>query len=406
MTRHPLAHLIPDSNAFDLRAMPYDRMAGALESLYSNHDGFVGCFLADEGDWQARIDEYDAAEFRYDTPGRKKLWSDIHDVLSTYEADGCHVNTSVVFDQWEKSGRGKFGPFTIYQNFGICVDASLLELMALALARRAAESPNEEFAYLPAFYLYAARGYCNHGWTMSACASRAMQYGWCPAMQLDVNGHSLDFDEEDDSEYTVARDWCRSGIPAWLADWTKSNFAWHDGAITEFDGTDLAALQRLFANGGQLHHGSNYTSASGKPNNLRRIGGHAQTAFGADWSDKTLAFLADRGVRYDKGDFPVANHQTWGAGWSGEVDDEYWPSWWGPKPQGAWVCSGKQLLEYFNSRAFAYLPLLDGWKAETPEPAPLPVPTPGVAQPPLTGTLSITVDGKTFEYVAVPRPRL
>ncbi len=65
-------------------------------------------------------------------------------------------------------------------------------------------------------------------------------------MKIEVDGNSLDFDEEDESEFTVSRDWCRSGIPSWLKAWTQATYPWDDGAITRFDTLSSDALKSSF----------------------------------------------------------------------------------------------------------------------------------------------------------------
>jgi hypothetical protein len=152
----------------------------------------------------------------------------------------------------------------------------------------------------------------------------------------------------------VTSTWCRSGIPSWLKSWTVENFSFAPDAITMFDG-GLDALFKLFQNGGQLHHGSNYTSGGSTPDVWKRIGGHAQTTFGGDKSERTVKWFADLGYKLTvAGDFWVPTHQTWGT-WSGQTAVKFWPAWWGPQPQGAWVSRASSLLNRVRGM-YAYLP--------------------------------------------------
>lgn len=369
---HPLAHLIPGRNDINLIALANGgARAAALESAYSEDGGFVGCFDTHDEPWCKRIAGYDRDEFLYDTDGPHEF-SEVFDGLPDFDDDndGCHVYHNDAFTAWDRDGvhKDKDGPFSVYQNFGDCVDASNKEMKTGLLGIRAMDTQyGEILKYLAAFYQYAERGYCRHGWTMGACATRNKQFGWCPATVIEVGGQRLDFDEENESEYTVARDWCRSGIPDWLAAWTQQNFAWDPSAITYLDG-GLDQLKRLLSNKGQFHHGSNTTSGSSRPNVFRRIGGHAQTCFGGDWSDRTRQFFADKGFRLDSDDFWVLNHQTWGSGWRGEIASQYWPEWWGKKPEGTWVVSAKGLLRRVSG--YAYLPGLKGVPGSAPVPPP------------------------------------
>ena len=359
MPEHPLAKLIPSSNDFSLRALEGDAKTSALEAAYEQ--GFTGCFDGPENEgWAKRIASYDNDEFLYDTPQKNKYFSEIFDSLSADEADGCHVYTKHAFEQFKASAAHPDSDdiFGVVQNHGICVDSSNVEMKAGLLGVRAADPLIAEILkYLPAHYAYAERGYCSHGWGMGSCARVNSQVGWCPATVLEIAGNELDWREEDAHEYAVARDWCRSGLPEWLKAYCREHYPWEESAVTRFDG-GLDALRKLFQNKGQFHHGSNSTSASGKPNRWKRIGGHAQTACGGDWSDECLKWFADKGYRLDDGDFWVPNHQTWGR-WSGQLDADLWPEHlWGPQPDGAWVCGAKDLLKRVSG--YAYLPLLKG----------------------------------------------
>lgn len=366
-TPHPLAHRMPANNQFNVRLLGEEK-SPVLESLYA--EGFIGCFDAPENTQSVKsIADYDKREFFLDTPGKHR-WSEIHDSLDSLEGDGCHVHTKDAFDAWERDGIG--GPdwlFGIFQDSGCCVDASNVEMKAGLLGYRAMRPQYAEIMkYLPAFWTYAWRGHCGGGWTMGACATKNKLHGWAPAKQYGSGRNSIDFDDENESERLVTSAWCRSGPPSWMYDEVTSTHVWNDSAITYFDG-GLDGLKRLFENGGQFHHGGNSTSSSGRPNTWRRIGGHAQTAFGGDWSDATIGFFADKGFRLNaSGDFWVANHQTWGGSWSGSTSENYWPPQWGPKPQGAWVCAASDLLKRVDG--YAYLPDLVGVKGDGPQPQP------------------------------------
>lgn len=388
----------------DVRSLPNNGIkALALEAAYKS--GFTGCILPEDPD-HGKHAQAAKDQFR-ETLGRNQfLYSDVQAPrLETGDTEFGHVASKAAFLAWQRDGSGPNWLFSIYQNSGNCVDASNVEMKAGLLGVRALDPQfGELFRYLPAFYAYAERGSCGQGWYMGACATVNLRVGWCPAMQIDVNGNRLDFDDENESENHVVSTWCRSGIPQWLLSWTQREFPWQPGAITEFD-YSLESIRDLFRKRGQIHHGSNTTSGSSEPNRLTRIGGHAQTAQGGDWSDDCLRWFNDLGVRYTVDDFPVIQHQTWGSGWRGEIADRYWPvgtdqagrvysaadvallgsppslleelraGWgWGPKPEGAWVCSASQQMRNFP-HAYAYLPLLRGVPGEPPDPPAPPVDT-------------------------------
>ncbi|UCD57168.1 MAG: hypothetical protein JSV16_15365 [Candidatus Hydrogenedentota bacterium] len=263
-------------NVFDLRCMPRrGSRADMIQDIYTS--GFKGAFLRSEispngapnknTDWDGDIARWGQADFRYNTPGRKKLTSDVIDDLPVQpeDTDGCHVYTMHAFEEWEKTGEGNEGPFQIYQDYGNCVDASWIEMMCSILAIQAADpARREQFKWLAAFCLYHTRGYCSDGWWGHAIAAAALRYGWCPWMLINVNGHQLDFRDEDTAERWASREACRNPSNwEWLHNWMAANFGWEDGGITELDiGGDIAALKKLHANKAHLHHGSNYTSGS------------------------------------------------------------------------------------------------------------------------------------------------
>jgi len=167
------------------------------------------------------------------------------------------------------------------------------------------------------------------------------------------------------------RTWCRSQPGDFIQHVADQDWFFESGAITEFSG-GVDALKQVIRAKGQLHHGSNYTA--GGVDSVRRIGGHMQTMFGGDWSERTLKFFSDNGHRFTTDDFPCVNHQTWGPGFSGECPDRLWPDWWGPKPEGAWVMGAKKQLTYFSD-GYVYLPKMKGIPGTAPPPEPPPTET-------------------------------
>lgn len=362
---HPLANLIPDNNSMKLQAV----RSGSQTIDQAYESGFVGAFDTHDEIWAQKVSEYDRDEFMGDTDGEHKF-SEIHDSLLKDEADGCHVYTSQAFATFnrDKAPDAVDWLFKGQQDSGCCVDACNVALKQGVFGIRAADPQYSEiYKWLPAYWTYQYRGYCGAGWSGSACATQNKRYGAALARRYDIQ-EQFDFSTENITERYVTSTWCRQDCPQWLADYAIENHPWDSNAITYFDGA-VDALKTLFQNKGQYHHGSNATSASSKPNTWKRIGGHMQTAFGGDWSDKTRGWFADKGCKIDANDFWVPNHQLWGPSWSGQCGDSYWPSWWGPKPEGAWVCSAKELLARVDG--YAYLPGLKGVPGLAP-PTPLP----------------------------------
>jgi hypothetical protein len=240
----------------------------------------------------------------------------------------------------------------------------------------------------PSHYAYAERGSCGQGWSTSACATVNSRVGICPAMPIEVGGNRLDFDGENKHERTVTSTWCRSGIPAWLKAWTVERFAFAPEAITQFDG-GLDSLLKRFSAGGHLHHGSNATSGGSTPDSWKRIGGHAQTTFGGDRSERTVKWFTDLGYRLTvPGDFWVATHQTWGSSFSGAAAAKFWPAWWGPQPQGAWISRASSLLDNVRG-TYAYLPRFAWFPGSGP-----------VTPPPPSS--AITMDGSLYAKGGIP----
>lgn len=410
MKPHPLAHLIPDSNEFVLRALQFspDELTSTVEAIY-NSQQFSGCFIDSDGDWQGRIVRYDEDEFLGETEGPKRF-SEIVDSLPLDGDDGCHVYTGATFDRWAMEGKGSEKPFSIFQDSGICVDSSNVEMKWGLIGYLVANSGGRfAMPWGPAHYAYAERGYCGQGWSTSACATVNSRVGICPAMLIEVGSNKLDFDGENKHEKTVTSTWCRSGIPSWLKTWTVENFAFAPEAITQFDG-GLDALFKLFAAGGQLHHGANYTSGGSTPDVWKRIGGHAQTTFGGDRSERTVKWFADLGYKLTKAnDFWVATHQTWGS-WSGQTAAKFWPAWWGPQPQGAWVSRASSVLERVRGM-YAYLPRFPWFKGTGPGPIVPPQPSTAITLSgqlradnggPIRGTLVATCGAERGEFIVVP----
>lgn len=373
------ADLIPEQH-LDLRGLPPgSAKTDALEAAYD--EGFTGCFLPTDDGPAGRIARWDRDEFR-DVAGKNSYrfldW--IHQTTDDDTSEG-YVASKDAFETWQrdKDAAAVDWLFGCQQNSGICVGSSGVEMLQCLLGTRAADPAcGEVFRWLAGQYAYAFRSGCGQGWTMGSHASVTMDHGYCLALP-DVAGFA--YAGEDDSEKLVTSKWCGGRVPSAVQSFVDSQgWRFEQGAITQFDG-GVDALKAMFRAKGQLHHGSNQTSGSSTPNVIKRIGGHAQTCFGGDWSDRTLEFFEQQGIHYTEADFPCAHHQTWGGGWSGAVADRYWPEWWGPKPQGAWITRASQVIQYF-SEGYVYLPKLKGTPGTTP-----PVPSP---------TYQITLDGPIY----------
>lgn len=390
----------------NLSGLPAEVKSRALEAAYGG--SYTGCFLPTDDGPMGSAARYYEDQFR-DTVGRKSyLFESIAPAADTFRADTAEgwIASKPSYETWVKQRAQETVDwlFGVFQDSGCCVDASLVELLHGLLGTRAADlSLGEIFQWLAAFYAYAFRGSCGQGWYMGAAATVTIEQGYCLALP-EIAGHP--YLREDDSERLVTSTWCRHGPPASVRQFVQDQgWRFEPGAISKFSG-GVDALKTMLRSKGQLHHGSNYTSASSVPNKLKRIGGHAQTMFGGDWSDVTLRFFAEQGIRYTADDFPCVHHQTWGTNWSGAVADRYWPAWWGPKPQGAWICSAKQVVQYLSS-GYVYLPKMRGTPGAIP-----PTPASDVSLTgdvyaenggPIRGVLKAkTTAGETAEFILIP----
>jgi len=349
-------------------------------------------------------------KFRDDHGRDTHLLTDYWDDLAVdAETENGYVASKDAFATFERdrADDAQDWLFRFFQNSGCCVGASgVLKFHGLLGTRAANPANGESFRYLMAMWAYAFRQYCHAGWYMAAHASVTAKHGYCFALPT-IAGY--DYGGENDSErLTTNRPWCAQGPSYRIQEHVKKQ-GWRvePGAISEFNG-GVEGIRRLVQSRGQLHHGSNHTSASSTPNRLKRIGGHAQTMFGADWSEDCLAFFADQGIRYTADDFPCLNHQTWGGGWSGAVSDRFWYPAWGPKPEGAWICSAKQMVKYF-SQGYAYLPKFKGLPADNPPPPPPPEDEVNVtgqlhtdSGEAVRGDVVVHLAGKRYRYIWTP----
>lgn len=409
-----LQKLIPASNTLDASFASNRLLGGRLvESSYDA--GFIGAFNdTDEmPQWARNAARYIDDEFLRDTPGNKKRFEDVETLLA--DGDGeCHMPFRHALEMWDKSGKRTVTPYSTSQVFGSCVDASAAEGCTGLVAYRAAQAGyQEDYIHPVAWYWYADRGYCSDGWTGSGVAARALRHGLAFRTKYEF-GSGVDFTDDDRNERIVAREWCRSGIPGWLHDHTIAKHPFEDGAITKFGSQNrsegMSKLKKAFKAGGFVHHSGTRTSGGNKPFSIGSTGAHMQTAHGYDDSEEFRKFCQDvLRITPRADDFPVVSHQTWGSGWRGETADQYWPSWWGPKPQGAWVWWASDLLSRISCD-YIWLPWCKGFPAVNPVP-----PTPPVVQvPKLEARLyaeqvgsviairgDLVLEGK-HEYIVVP----
>ena len=402
-----LQDLIPADNRLELPRLRNSpgpiSPADLMEAAYSA-GRFVGCFKDDEDqpNWARRAARYTEDEFFADTPGTKKLFSDVASQLAAGDGER-HVNCRHALEEWEASGKPGPMPYSCQQDFGSCVDASCSEHETTMFGWRAAQaSMREVYKAAAAWYKYANRGYCSDGWSGSGIATVARRVGCAFRQKYQVGSVNIDFSDDDDNENIVARQWCRSGIPSDLATFTQANHGYADGAITSYDG-DARGMKAVMKAGGVLHAGGTRTSGGSKPFTKGGTGAHMQSTVGFDDTDECRKWFSDKGLTWDTDDFPLINHQTWGSGWRGECADSWWPPFWGPKPQGAWVCSAKWWL---SDVEYAWLPWAKGFPSAGPPPSPVVPPISGTLYAEQVSSSLIAIRGEVEtggnKYIAVP----
>jgi hypothetical protein len=335
---------------------------------------------------------------------------------------GCHVYSAVAFEEFRKHKPAAMTDwlYRMLQNSGCCVGASWQEGMCQLLGIKSADTNDPSLMFcLSSMIVYAYRDHCGGGWYMSACAREAIEHGWLPATILDgrtigkmkmLDYRDTDLSTEQKSENAAVKSWCRGRVPRDIEQFMSEHFQYERGAISELDSADGEIVLAAAAEGAFFHHGSNSTAGSGGLDRIRRIGGHAQTGYGADASEPCIDWFKRKGVRCSKDNFIMPQGQTWGGNWSGEIDDSDWPfgtdeaghtySWaemtammgdvnrlrdtleacrvangwgWGPKHQGAWLVTLDTYRRYLHGDTYVYLPQFDAIPGDDPSPVPPPV---------------------------------
>jgi hypothetical protein len=350
----------------------------AIATAYAG--GYQGCYLPTDEGVRGRAARFYRDEFRDKAGKQDYLFAGDDRPLAGTETG--YIASKDAFTSYARD-RDTNHPdwlFKFAQSSGDCVGASGVEMLQGLLGTRAMDPANgEAYKLLAASWTYMFRGSCGQGWYGGAHASRMIEFGYCFADNYVLpDTGAVAYDDEQESETATVNTWCRSQPDDFIALVRKNGWFFEPGAITEFSG-GLPELKAVIQAKGQLHHGSNATS-SGRPDNVRSIGGHMQTMFGGDWSDAALKWFSDKGVAFTVDNFACCNHQTWGPG--AGTDPAWWPTHlWGPQPEGAWIVGAQKQLRYF-AEGYVYLPRLKGIPSGTPVPPP-----PAQEWPEITGEL-------------------
>jgi len=135
-----LSNLIPDSNRLDISFARHSSNNGVnlLAEAYSK--GFVGACKDDPDwpEWARRAARYGLDDFMHNTPGTKKLFSDVESGLPSGDGDRA-ITCRHAIELWEAGGRTGVKPYSCYQGFGSCFPPGVIIRMADGTSHRIEE---------------------------------------------------------------------------------------------------------------------------------------------------------------------------------------------------------------------------------------------------------------------------
>lgn len=335
-----LDDLVP---AYNQIALPRSRpegdtlTAGDLVAAYSG--GFQGCFLDQPGcpAWARECARRDDDEFA-DGPT-------VADILPA-ELVGAGKGKRAMNHLYAQKLMGN--AYTGSQRYGNCRawSARHASLTLVGMAIAVGNAHRFEHRHGTAF-VYGLRGSSSQGMTMSRGIQVLTSLGQSEERvypQLDLSTQQRDED--------AGNSWGRSGPPQWLREAVAGDVmvrGWNLGRSPSAD-----TVRDVLHAEGVIDHGSTYTAAesrNGLVSSLRSIGGHAQLTSGYDDTDEMREWVErECGVNLGT-DFLVVTNQSWGN-W---LSLPKWPAaLWGPRPEGAWVVTGKDFLRILGNWG-------DGW---------------------------------------------
>lgn len=266
------------------------------------------------------------------------------------EARHPYVAEDVLSGKIVGSGKGKravnfqfamkLDPMILYgsQDFGNCTSWMMKEMTGCQLALDIALGQLHEYTTRPGTaVVYGSRGHNGQGMSLSRAINTVHNKG-IQLMSQYCDGRYDLREERADESYGNA--WGRSGPPSCILEEIDGNYIEHVVRVT----AEQACLDLLFG-GYFLGHGSQLTA---RPNGrlisgLTSIGGHAQAWIGYDDTDEFREWYK-KNTGKTLNDWVAINDQSWGN-WN-PMPDEVWPTHlWGPRPQGAWVVTGRDQMK-------------------------------------------------------------
>ena len=238
--------------------------------------------------------------------------------------------------------------FTGFQDFGNCTAQMYAEdvgeVYGVDIVVKG--EPHEYVAWPGTAVTYGHRGTSSQGMALSTGANVVHNIGI--QLRIEYLDGKYDFREEDTDE-TYGNGWGRTGVPRDLLDAVSGNVMEQVSRIQE----EEACLDVLY-NGGAIGHGSTLTArpVGALVSPLQAIGGHAQAWIGYDDTDEFRDWYRETtGNRIN--DWVGINDQSWGR-WN-DFDESLWPTHlWGPRPEGAWVVTGRNQMNIINNWGDAY----------------------------------------------------
>lgn len=326
------------------------QVAHGLERAYTN--GFSGCFCASESALMPVIESSKELRDQFFSVAR---FPDFNAEYSKIAGTGESLERALFFNY---VFRCYSDAFRYYQDYGSCTYASLGSKgipQILSYQKIALES-EVSIEYPVSLVWYSTRGYCADGSYLHQAAIDFETKG----VPFRKKYSQIDLTEEDYDEYVGARLWCRSGPPSWFLNEVKNQG--RIGTVSYVEYPTWEQVRDILANGGILHTGSNATAkSSGDPvsTGTQSIGGHAQVLGGYDNSEEFRDYYKEKTGKVINEPVLIW-HQTWGN-WNNVTN---WPTFWGKKPQGAFVLTysaAKKML----GECYVYYPNATGF---TPNP--------------------------------------
>lgn len=293
--------------------------------------GFHGAFIDYEElpDWARRIARWARDKLRRNARcelrAENAIARDLHGIGSGKRA--VHFRHAMQIDPSIHTGNQDAGNCTPWMTREMVGDEWCADIAERGEAQEYVKRPGTAV-------VYGSRGHSGAGMDLATAMDVVHNRG----IQLEISylGGKYDLSTEARDEAAGVA-WGRSGPPADLLAEIAGDRIEQVSLVT-----DEQAIKDLLFMGHFLGHGSTRTArSSGDPiAPLQTIGGHAQEVMGYDDTDEFRDFYRERTGK-TLNDWVAIHDQSWGD-WNTITN---WPDHlWGPKPEGAWVITGSDLM--------------------------------------------------------------